>query len=266
MLDAVLDDGRKITAHCVNPGMMEGLIIPGARIWLSQVTGRKRRLNWVWELVEVNGLTVCANSWSANKLVRSLIEARLVSGMKRYNSFVEEVKLGKNNRIDFRINTRSCSHFVEVKSVQQAHGNGIGYFPDSKTVRSVKHLNTLISAQKLGHKITLLTVVQRKDVKVVRLSDIHDLAFCEQLRAASKLGLRVRAILLVPSSKGFKFEGEVPVDLKPYSSQSLVEWKMAMRPFSGWSRTKADPKAGWRQVQKAKVLRQQKQIVSEISD
>jgi sugar fermentation stimulation protein A len=253
LLDVILDDGRKVVAHCVNPGMMEGLVIPGAKIWLSQANGKKRRLNWIWELVEINGLTVCANSWSANKLVKSLLEARLITGLKRYSSFAEEVKLGKSNRIDFKVTTGSSSHFIEVKSLQQAYGKGIGYFPDSKTIRSVSHLDSLVAAQKFGQKITLLIVVQRKDVKIVRLSDAHDLIFCDRLRAASKLGLRVRAILLAPSSRGFIFKGEVPVNLNPYNSQDLVEWKMAMKPFSGWSRTKADPEAGWRRVKKAKV-------------
>ena len=33
LADIVLDDGRAITAHCVNSGMLEGLVRPGARVW-----------------------------------------------------------------------------------------------------------------------------------------------------------------------------------------------------------------------------------------
>src|SRR5437868_11747470 len=80
LLDVVLNDGRAVVAHCVNPGRMEGLIQPGAKVWLSSATGPKRNLELIWELVQVDGVLVCANSWSANKLVKALLEAKAVQG------------------------------------------------------------------------------------------------------------------------------------------------------------------------------------------
>src|SRR5688572_2508284 len=105
LLDVILDNGEKVVAHCINPGRMEGLIRPGARIWLSKAESPTRNLAWVWELVEIDDILICANSWSANKLVKSLLEAKAIVGLKRYKKISEEVRLGKKTRIDFQLLT-----------------------------------------------------------------------------------------------------------------------------------------------------------------
>jgi len=246
LLDVVLENGQTIVAHCVNPGRMEGLVRPGAKVWLSFADGKKRTLKWIWELVEINGTLICANSWSANKIVKELIVTRALEGFKRYSKFNEEIRLGKKSRIDFELQSQKSSHFVEVKSVQQVCGTGYSYFPDSKVLRSRDHLKILLRAIAGGNKATLLAVVQRNDAKLFRPSDIHDPIFSLALRRASKKGLKVRAILLEPTIIGFRFCGDLPVDLKPYSLDEAQGWREELESFSGWSRTKADPNAGWR--------------------
>lgn len=194
LLDVLLDSGEQIVAHCINPGRMEGLIRPGARIWLSKAESPKRNLNWIWELVEIEGVLVCANSWSANRLVKSLLESKTVVGFRKFKELSEEVKLGTKTRIDFRLQRADRFHFVEVKSVQQVC-SGVGYFPNSKVLRSQAHIKELVKEVAAGNEATLLAVIQRKDAKLFRPSDLHDPIFAKALRLASKKGLRVRALL-----------------------------------------------------------------------
>lgn len=253
LLDVILDDGRSVVAHCVNPGRMEGLIKPGSKVWLSSAPGEKRNLHWVWELVKINGTMICANSWTANKLVKKLLSSRAISGHKQYKSINEEIKLGLKARIDFEVLKKEGSHFIEVKSVQQVYGAGVSYFPDSQVLRSQQHLKALLGAIEDGKKATLLAVVQRKDAKIFRPSDLHDPIFSQTLRRACKKGLKVRAILLEPTVKGFRYIGDLPVDLKEYEINEIERWKEEMKPFSGWARTKADPNSSWRKREIAVV-------------
>ncbi|GIL16888.1 MAG: sugar fermentation stimulation protein [Oligoflexia bacterium] len=245
LLDVLLDNGEQVVAHCINPGRMEGLIRPGSRIWLSNADSPKRNLKWVWELVEIEGVLVCTNSWSANKLIKYLLESKSLNGFRKFKEISEEVSLDTRNRIDFRIQRANRFHYVEVKSVQQVC-SGVGYFPNSKVLRSQAHIKALVKEVNAGNEATLLAVIQRKDAKLFRLSDLHDPVFAKALRLASKKGLRVRALLFEPTVKGFKFHGDVPVDLKQYENSELQAWREEMKEYSGWNRTKADLTAAWR--------------------
>ncbi|QDK44634.1 DNA/RNA nuclease SfsA [Bdellovibrio sp. ZAP7] len=245
LLDVLLDSGEKIVAHCINPGRMEGLVRPGARIWLSHAQSPKRNLKWVWELIEIEGTLICTNSWSANKIVKALLDAKAISGFKKYKTISEEVRLGTKTRIDFCVQQAKKSHFVEVKSVQQVC-SGVGYFPNSTVLRSQSHLKALLRIINSGHRATLLAVVQRNDAELFRPSDLHDPVFAKALRIASRKGLVVRALLVEPTTKGFKFHGDLPVDLKPYETTELEEWRKDMKEFSGWVQTKGNPNAAWR--------------------
>lgn len=251
LLDVELNDGRIVVAHCVNPGRMEGLVRPGAEVWLSANDGVARRTQWVWELVKVDSVLICANSWTANKLVRSLLSMKSIGGLKRFKEINEEVAIG-SSRIDFELVGSGGSHFIEVKSVQQMYPGGVSYFPDSKVLRSQEHIKTLLSLKRRKNRVTLLAVIQRKDAKVFRPSDVHDKNFSAELRKAHRMGLNVRAICVEPTPNGFRYHGELPVDLKPYNITDLQEWYKQMVPFSGWTRSKGDPNAGWRKKPKEK--------------
>lgn len=254
LLDVVLESGDEVVAHCVNPGRMEGLIRPGAKVWLSSSEGSRRNLSWIWELVEIDGILVCANSWTANKLAQVLIRNRNISGLKRYSKLNAEIKLGANTRIDFELVSQTGSHFVEVKSVQQVCSEGYGYFPDSKVPRSCGHIKELVNATNRGHKATLLVIVQRKDAKRFRPSDLHDPVFSQSLRRAKEKRVNIKAILMVPTLRGFKYCGFLPVDLRPYSLNEVSVWAEKMKPLSGWCRTEADPNSSWRKSRLRKTI------------
>ena len=58
LADIVLDDGRAITAHCVNSGMMEGLVRPGARVWVCAAANPSRKLAFTWCAMEIDGVRI----------------------------------------------------------------------------------------------------------------------------------------------------------------------------------------------------------------
>lgn len=224
MADVELDDGRKVVAHCVNTGRMEGLTLAGRRVWLSPNDDANRSLRYTWQMVEVDGVMVGANTVLPNQMVRRLIEARLLRGFTQWSEMKPERKYGANSRIDFWLREGRREHFVEVKNCHLVYTDGRGYFPDSLSERATKHLEELIEVVRAGHRATVLFTAQRADAMAVRPSDVHDPAFAEAARRAHASGVRFRALRVVPTPEAMIVECAIPVDLKPYATGRVRGW------------------------------------------
>lgn len=226
---------RTVRAHCVNPGRMEGLVMPGARVWLSEAPSA-RALEYTWELVELDGRLVGTNTGRPNALVRRLFEARLLPGFEDVTHISPERAFGRGHRVDFLLDTPRGEHLVEVKNCHLVYPDGFGYFPDSHSDRAVAHVEALARQVRRGRRATVLFTVQRDDAKGLRPSALHAPDFATSVRRAAKAGVQFRAVCLVPSLDGFSFGGEVPVDLEPYDTKPLAAWARSLENASGWNR------------------------------
>ena len=83
-------DGAKeeetVLAHCINPGRMEAFVEIGARVWLLPAARAERKLQFSWEAIEARGIDgqrlICStNTVRPNRLVRALLEARVLKGL-----------------------------------------------------------------------------------------------------------------------------------------------------------------------------------------
>ena len=221
-----------MTAHCVNPGAMEGLVRPGARVWLSEPdAASKRKLRYTWELIEVDGRLVGANTLVANRIVRALLETK-PRGFA-HDELRPEVTYGEQSRVDFWLRQGRRRHFVEVKNCHLVYPDGRGYFPDSRSERAVRHLTELVEVIRAGHRATVIFTVQRPDVRAVRPSDMHDPAFAEATRRAAAAGVRFRAFRIRPSLQGYSVEATIPVQLGRYDTRRMERWRADNAAWSG---------------------------------
>lgn len=234
--DVELDDGAVVSAHCVNPGRMEGLVRPGARAWVSPAPeGSKRKLRWTLELLELEHGYVGANTVVPNRIAEALVRERLVPGLKRWRSLEREVPYGEGSRIDLMLRG-ATDHLVEVKNCHLVYPDRRAYFPDSVSVRAAKHLRELAHMMDQGYRATVLFVLQRTDGKSLRPSRLHDPDFAAAAAEAAAAGVRFRAARVDPTPEGFRFQRMIPVDLKPYDPARLEPWREALAPHSGWRR------------------------------
>jgi len=231
-----LDDGRRVRAHCVNPGRMEGVVRPGARVWLSPAPPeRKRKLKYTWELVEHEGRVVGANTVAPNRIVGELLRARVLPGLRRYRALRAEVAYGEGSRADFCLDG-ARPHWIEVKNCHLVYPDGRGYFPDTVSVRAAHHMAALAATVASGARATVLFCVQREDARAVRPSRLHDPDFAEAARHARRAGVRLRALRVRATPAAYEVLDEIPVDLRPYDASQHVVWREARLPFSGWRR------------------------------
>ena len=234
--DVALDDGQVVHAHCVNPGRMEGLVVPGARAWVSPVPPEsKRKLRWTLELLELDGRLVGANTQVPNRIAERLVRDGLIPGLRRFRALEREVRYGENSRIDLMLRG-ATDHLVEVKNCHLVYPDGCAYFPDSVSQRAAKHLDELAQQVAAGYRASVLFILQRTDGDRLRPSALHDPAFAEAAQRASAAGVRFRAAQVAPTLEGYRFLRTVPVHVGAYDAQRLAPYREALAGASGWKR------------------------------
>ncbi len=213
LADAVLADGRTITAHCANPGSMMGLAEPGSKIWLEPNDDPKKKLKFGWRLVDhENGHFTGVDTAVPNRALRAALINRHVSELAQYSNTRAEVKYGQNSRIDFLLSEAGLPDtYVEVKSVTLSRVNGLAEFPDSVTARGAKHLRELADMCALGHRAVLFYLVQRTDCTRVAVAADIDPTYAAAFQAARAAGLEVMAYDTRISPEAINLRGPIPV-------------------------------------------------------
>lgn len=192
MADVVLDTGETITAHCANSGAMAGLKAPGSVVWLSPAANPDRKLKYSWELIEADGDLVGINTSNPNHIVAEAIRAGAIAPLTGYGNLRQEVKYGRNSRIDILLEDPDrplC--YVEVKNVHLRRDGTLAEFPDAVTERGAKHLVELGDMVEAGHRAVMLYLVQRMDCDRFAIAADVDPAYDGGLRVARERGVEV---------------------------------------------------------------------------
>jgi len=223
--DIRLDDGRVVTAHCVNTGSMEGLTRPGLRVWVSGTDNPNRKLKFTWELTEIDGEVIGTNTSLPNRLTKQLLEANAIPWLRNWDEVRPEKKYGKNSRIDFWLRRGRNETYVEVKNNHLKYPDGRAYFPDSVSERASKHLEELAEVISKNVRAHVLFFCQMPDPKAVRPSDVHDPVFAETARKVKDMGVTFSGIAVRHTPNEIVVTGRVPVDLKPYATRRVTAWR-----------------------------------------
>lgn len=224
-----LDRGDTITAHCVNTGRMEGIAMPGLRVWVSHEDRASRALKYTWQIVEVDGHLIGANTARPNLLVEQLLAERALPGLRNWKEMRREHRINAHSRCDFWLKEGRREHFIEVKNCHLVYPDHRGYFPDSVSERATKHLGELMELVEAGHRATVIFVVQHPDAKSIRPSDAHDPAMAIAARKAAAAGVKFRAVQVVTTPELITIERTIPVDLKEYKIERMIKWRDANR-------------------------------------
>lgn len=211
LVDVELDDGRAVTAHCVNTGSMAGCAPPGAPVWISPARNTARKLPWTWEIVDVGTSLVGVHTARANDLAELAVRAGQIPGLSGYTTVRREMRYGESSRCDLCLldDTRPPC-WVEVKNVTLVEGS-TALFPDAVTARGTRHLGELTAQVAAGCRAAMLYVVQRTDAEAVAPADRVDPAYGHALRRAAAGGVELYAIQVRPTPEGLVIERCLPV-------------------------------------------------------
>jgi len=212
LADIELDTGEVITAHCPNTGPMTGVCHIGGRVMVSRSDNPNRKLAYTWELAEVNDTEptwVGVNTALPNRVVKSVLEAKLIPELGDYSIIRSEVRYGSDqkSRIDFLVSDEAeeSLSYIEVKNTTWAKQQ-LALFPDTVTTRGQKHLRELTSLLP-AHKAVMLYFINRGDCVEFAPGDEADPDYGQLLRTAMDAGLMVLPCRFDISPTGIRYLG-----------------------------------------------------------
>jgi sugar fermentation stimulation protein A len=211
LADVELPGGEIVVAHCANSGSMLGCKEPGSRVLLSPNRNPKAKLDWRWEMVDVDGFLVGINTSHPNAIVADAIEAGEIPELTGYGSLRREVKYGVNSRIDILLEKPGLC-YVEVKNVTLKVGDD-AQFPDAVTARGAKHLRELMDMVDEGHRAVMFYLVQRGDCQSFGPADHIDPVYAEGLRAAAEKGVELLCYTCDLTPEKIEIAGTLPIRL-----------------------------------------------------
>lgn len=179
--------------HVKNTGRCKELLIPGCKVYLEKSDNPTRKT--LYDLIAVEKiypqdsenpqrkLLVNIDSQLPNKVTLEWLKAQ------NYSFIKPEFTFGKS-RIDFYMEKGDEKFLMEVKGCT-LEIDGIGYFPDAPTERSVKHLEELISAKQEGYNCKIAFVIQMEGITEVRGNTTTHPEFAATLQKAKDAGVEV---------------------------------------------------------------------------
>lgn len=198
-------DGQRLLCHLPNPGRLQELLVPAARVQLAPRPGPTRKTSYDLVAVRTDTVWVSLDTHLPNEAVgRALREGRL-PGFDPSREVRSEVPLGAS-RVDFLLRD-GRDYYLEVKSVTLVEG-GTALFPDAPTERGQRHMRELADAVGPETSAGVLFLVQRPDARRFRPHEAMDPGFAAALRDAHAAGVEVHAFRS-------RFNGETLVDFAP---------------------------------------------------
>lgn len=202
-------EGETEICHVKNTGRCRELLVPGAAVYLERAANPLRKTRYDLIAVRKGDLLINMDAQAPNKVFGEWAAA---GGFLPGVTDIRPEFTWGDSRFDFRLETETGLHFVEVKGVTLEE-NGEVRFPDAPTERGAKHLRGLLRAVEQGYGATVCFVVQMKGPRVFRPNDRTDPAFGEALRRAAVGGVRVLAMDCRVEPDSLFIDGPVPVDL-----------------------------------------------------
>ena len=202
-----------ITAHCPNTGSMFGLLKKGNKVWISKSNNKNRKLKYTLEIIEDNKSKVGVNTHSTNKIVFHALQNNYIKEISDILEIKPETKFGENTRFDFQIIQKKTKSFMEVKNVTLSRKKGLAEFPDSITLRGLKHINELVKASKNNYKIFILFLIQRDDCASLKIANDIDPNYADALSKAVKNKLNILCYDCKFSPKGIKLNNKIKLKI-----------------------------------------------------
>lgn len=187
---AIVDiEGREERCHVKNTGRCKELLVPGAKVVLSDpmTPGRKTRYDLI--AVYKDSMLVNMDSQAPNTVCYDMI---LETGM-----FPDLISLRReythgDSRFDMMAQRTDRNALIEVKGVTLEE-DGLALFPDAPTERGVKHVRELIRSVGEGYDAYLVFIIQMKGPAAFTTNRAMHPEFADAVRDAAENGVHVLA-------------------------------------------------------------------------
>ena len=129
-------NGKYIECFIPNPGRMNELMVPGAKVYLIHKPGDYRRTKYDLTLIEYNDILVSVDSRLPNQILREAIDQKRIEEFQCYKVQQNEPNF-HDSRFDFKLTKGTKQILLEAKSCTLVE-DGIALFPDAPTTRDIR--------------------------------------------------------------------------------------------------------------------------------
>ena len=180
-------NGRVVHAFMPNPGRMGELLLPGARLFLTEAPPRpagapRRKTKYNAVAVMRSGHPRLLDTHANNTVAEQLIRRRAIPAFREARVVAREVTRGRS-RFDLMLKDGRGEYLVEVKSCNLVE-RGVALFPDAPTTRGKRHVEELAAIAAGGgveNRAAVLFLVHDPETRYL-LPHIHaDLDFSTTL-------------------------------------------------------------------------------------
>ena len=201
-------DGIETKVHVKNTGRCRELLVPGARVVLSDSKDRSRKYRYDLIAVHKGDLLVNMDSQAPNKVFAEWAPA---SGLFGTNPRVHPESTHGDSRFDFLIESDEGATYVEVKGVTLEHDR-FCRFPDAPTERGLKHLKGLQRCVEEGYGACVAFVVQMPGMKGFGPNYATDPDFSAELERASGNGVRILVLGCDVTEDSLRISYSIPLE------------------------------------------------------
>lgn len=210
LADIELANKERVVAHCPNPGSMASCMQPGCRVWVRNCQSPRRKLDYTWEISEVEQARILVHAARCNRVVEESLRAGAIAKLSQYHRIYPEHAVDEHTRFDFLLTNGASQCLVEVKSVTLSLGQGRLAFPDSPTVRGQKHVRTLLRHRKEGRCAVLFFCAARSDARTVECAQDIDPRYADAVRCAVAGGVEILVHQVDVTPQGLALGRELP--------------------------------------------------------
>ncbi|MEJ5187335.1 MAG: DNA/RNA nuclease SfsA, partial [Candidatus Geothermincolales bacterium] len=208
-------EGREEAAHLPNPGRLQELLLPGARLLLLPIPDRRpspRKTRFEAFAVKAEEGWTTIDSRLPNRLFREALERSRLKPFRGYGSFRPEFPFA-GGRVDFLLRGDGLPDcLVEVKGCTLVR-RGTALFPDAPTLRGTRHLAELGAAATEGYRACVVFIVQRPGARLLRPNDETDPAFAREARRALERGVEFFAFRTLWERGELELGPPIPVEI-----------------------------------------------------
>lgn len=212
LMDVQLADGTVVTAHCPNSGSMLGCMGQG---WPVMLSAKPEGLPYTAEAVYDGTVWIGVHTGRCNAAARAAIELGFWPELAPpWTSIRHEAQVRPGVRLDLLLESPQRRVHVEVKHVTMALAEGLVCFPDARSSRAAKHMQTLQDLARSGQEAAVIFMADRLDATMVAPCDSIDPVFGATLREAAAAGVLVLAGVMGPTPEGLLLQGPLPMLLE----------------------------------------------------
>lgn len=212
------DKEEPIIVHVKNTGRCKELLLPNVEVALSYQPSSKRKTDYDLIAVKKENQWINIDSQVPNALAaQALLDGTIC--LPKLNGQIVSVKREikyENSRFDLLIQTdRDSLAFVEVKGMT-LENNQISAFPDAPTLRGLKHINELISAQSEGYQCYVLFVIQFEQVKKATIHQEMQPELAQMIQYGQAQGIQVVAYNCQVTPATISVDKAIPFDVNDH--------------------------------------------------